>query len=185
MIMKELALHVLDIVQNSISAKADTVEIAEIVSHEEDKLTIIIKDNGCGMDEDMQKHVIDPFTTSRTTRKVGLGIPFFKLGAEACDGEFSLRSTPGEGTEISASYRISHIDRPPMGDMAETILTTVVTNENVRFIYALDVDGRVFRFDTGEIRDTLGYDIPLSTPDVVQWMSDYLKQGIEELNGGI
>ena len=72
-----------------------------------------------------------------------------------------------------------------MGDMAETILTTVVTNENVRFIYALDVDGRVFRFDTGEIRDTLGYDIPLSTPDVVQWMSDYLKQGIEELNGGI
>ncbi|MDO4568104.1 MAG: ATP-binding protein [Clostridia bacterium] len=174
----------MDIAQNSISAHASVIEIETVVRRCEDRLTITVRDNGCGMDADMLKSVTDPFTTSRTTRKVGLGIPFFRLGAEACGGDFSIKSSVGEGTCITASYQISHIDRPPMGDMAETMLTLAVSNPDVRFVYRLDVDETVFVFDTGAISEVLG-DVPITEPEIVRWMKEYLIQGIDELNGGI
>lgn len=185
MLMKEIALHIMDIAQNSISAGATLIEIEVIVDHERDAVFTSVKDNGCGMDEETVGRVVSPFETSRTTRKVGLGIPFFKMGAEECGGSFELSSKPGEGTYISASYAISNIDRPPLGDMAETMLALAACNEGVDFLYRYTVDGNEFVFDTREIRCILGEGIPLNLPDIMAWMREYLDQGIEELNGGI
>ncbi len=185
MIMKEISLHLLDIVQNSVSAGATLIDVTVEVDHAGDMMRCEVKDNGRGMDEELLLRVTDPFTTSRTTRKVGLGIPFFKEGAEWCGGEFGIESKPGEGTRIYASYRISHIDRPPLGDMAETMYGLVCCNENIDFTYTYRVDADEFVFDTREIRKMLGDEIPLSTPQVAAWIKDYLSEGTRELNGGV
>lgn len=185
MVMKELSLHLLDIAQNSISAGATLIEITVEVDHARDMVRCQVKDNGRGMDRDLLERVTDPFTTTRTTRKVGLGIPFFKEGAEGCDGTFELESRPGVGTSIAATYRISHIDRPPLGDMADTIYGLVGCNDGIDFAYRYSVDGRVFVFDTREVRQALGSDIPLSTPEVAAWIRECLNEGTLELNGGV
>ncbi len=184
MIMKEISLHVLDIVQNSISAGAKLVSISVDTENEEDMMRIVIDDDGCGMDEETAARVLSPFATSRTTRKVGLGIPFFKEAAEGCGGSFALTSSPGVGTRVYASFRLSNIDRPPLGDMAETMLTLTACNENVDFVYRYTVDKTEFVFDTRQIREILGADIALTTPDVMAWMKGFLSQGIQELSGG-
>lgn len=175
----------LDIVENSISAGATLITVCITVAHEKDYMSISVTDNGCGLDEKMAKEVTSPFITSRTTRKVGLGIPMFKAGAEECEGDFSLTSKLGEGTVIKAGYRISNIDRPPLGDIAETMLTLVVCNTSVDFVFEYDVDAQSFCFDTREIKQTLGADVPLNLPQIIAWMRDCLKEGIEELNGGV
>ncbi|MBQ3551738.1 MAG: sensor histidine kinase [Clostridia bacterium] len=185
MIMPELAMHVLDIAQNSISAGAKHVKIVIDADRTRNILTIAVVDDGCGMDDEMEKRVLSPFTTSRTTRKVGLGIPFFKLGAECCDGNFELKSEKGIGTSITATYSISHIDRPPIGDIAETIAMLVICNEKTDFVLSYTIDGKTFIFDTEQIKIVLGDGIPLTDPDVMGWIRDYLCQGIEEINGGI
>jgi len=185
MMMKDLSLHVMDIAQNSIAAGASLIHISVKVDHEEDRMSISVEDTGCGMDAAMVEAVVSPFTTSRTTRKVGLGIPMFKAGAESCDGDFELRSKPGEGTYISASYRISHLDRPPLGDMAETMLALVACNPDLDFVYEYVVDGGEYLFDTRMIREMLGQEIPLNFPDITAWIRDYLREGINELNGGV
>ena len=185
MIMKEISLHLLDIVQNSLSAGADLIEVFVKVNTNADLLTVSVADNGSGMDEQTRLRVTSPFYTSRGTRKVGLGIPFFKEGAEGCDGSFFLSSVPGEGTKIGASYRFSHIDRPPLGDMAQTMLTLCVCNENVGFVLRYARDDKEFLFDTREIRLALGEGIPFRTPEVMEWLKAYLVEGIEEVNGGM
>lgn len=185
MIMKELSLHLMDIVQNSISAGATLVHITVDVEHEGDIMRCAVEDNGRGMDGALLERVTDPFTTTRTTRGVGLGIPFFKEGAEGCGGAFEIASEPGRGTRIAASYRISHIDRPPLGNMADTVYALVCCNEGVEFTYTYRVDARVFEFDTREIRKALGSGIPLSTPEVAAWIKQCLSEGMSELNGGV
>jgi C4-dicarboxylate-specific signal transduction histidine kinase len=121
MMMKEISLHVLDIIQNSISAQAALIVIEVEVQHKRDWMRVAVRDDGRGMDGEFLQKVVSPFATSRTTRKVGLGIPMFKAGAQAAGGAFQLRSKPGVGTFIQAEYCISHWDRPPLGNMAETI----------------------------------------------------------------
>lgn len=185
MIMKELSLHLLDIAENSIAAGAKLVEITVEVDHARDWMRCEVKDDGRGMDAELLARVTDPFTTTRKTRSVGLGIPFFKEGAEGCGGAFELESTPGKGTRIAASYRISHIDRPPLGDMADTIYGLACSSEGVDFLYTYRVDGRTFAFDTREIRQALGDDIPLSMPQVALWIRESLIEGTTELNGGV
>lgn len=185
MVMKELSLHLLDIAQNSVSAGAKLVEITVEVEHSRDWMRLEVKDDGRGMDRDLLERVTDPFTTTRTTRSVGLGIPFFKEGAEGCEGTFELESTPGIGTRIAATYRISHIDRPPLGDMADTIYGLVCSSEGIDFVYTYRVDGETYSLDTREIKGILGDDIPLSTPAVAAWIRENLQQGITELNGGV
>ncbi len=175
----------LDIVQNSLSAGADLVEVSIIINADTDFLTVQVADNGCGMDEQARLRVTSPFYTSRDTRKVGLGIPFFKEGAEGCGGSFFISSAVGEGTKIGASYRLSHIDRPPLGDMAQTMLTLCVCNENVNFVMRYARDDKEFLFDTREIRLALGEGIPFCTPEVMEWLKGYLSEGIEEVNGGM
>ena len=185
MMMKEISLHVLDIIQNSIVAEATLVTIEVEVQHERDWMRVAVGDNGRGMNEDLLARVISPFTTSRTTRKVGLGIPMFKAGAEAAGGAFAIRSKVGEGTFIQAEYAISHLDRPPLGDMAETIYATVICNPTLDFAYHYQVDQAEYRFDTREVKQILGEGIPLNLPEVAAWIKDDLTEGIHVLYGGV
>lgn len=182
--MKEVSLHILDIAENSVAANAKLIEISVEEDSALNRLTVKIVDDGKGMDEQTARRVVDPFVTSRTTRKVGLGIPMFKVGAEMCDGAFELHSEVGKGTSIMASYRLDHLDRPPLGDMAETMTTLVVCNPDIDFVYRYSVDGKTYAFDTREIRAVLGPDIPLNFPEIIAWIRSNLIEGIQELNGG-
>lgn len=178
--MREISLHILDIAQNSVVANATLVEITVDENEEADTLTVSVKDNGKGMDKDMVKRVVDPFTTGRTTRKVGLGIPLIKLAAENTGGNLSLESEPGVGTILTAVFGLNSIDRQPLGDMAETMLGMVTSYENVDFLYLHKVNEKEFSFDTREIKKILG-DVSLKEPEVYMWLSGYLKEGEAEL----
>ena len=181
--MRELADNILDIAQNSISAQASLVEIAITVSHADNRIVFVFRDNGRGMSEELLRTVAEPFTTTRTTRKVGLGIPMFKANAELSGGDFDIWSEVGVGTRMTANFVLSSIDRPPLGDMVSTLVTLVIANPTFHFHYEYAVDGEAFTFDTEEIMQVLG-GVPLDTPEVVSWMTDYLKEGMESLHGG-
>lgn len=178
--MKELSLHILDIMQNSVVAGATLVELTVTENAAEDILEFTVKDNGKGMSEEFLSRVENPFTTSRTTRKVGMGIPLLKLAAESTGGGIHIESELGKGTVISARFGYSHIDRQPLGDMAGTMLGIVTSYDKTEFLYTHNVNGREFLFDTREIRKILG-DVPFTQPEIVLWLSDFLKENEAEL----
>ena len=182
--MNELSLHILDIVQNSIKARASriVIEIAESMSC--DKLTILVIDNGCGMDKAFLDRVTDPFTTTRTTRKVGLGLPLFKMAAELAGGGLSITSTPGVGTQVKAWFGLSHIDRAPLGSMSETICTLVAGAPDVDYHYTHRTESREYTLDTAEVRRALGCEVSLSTPEVLDWIRTFIEENEIELHGG-
>ena len=173
--MEELSLHIMDIVQNSITAGASLIEVEIDEDAAEDKLTIAVTDNGCGMDEDTLARVCDPFTTGRTTRRVGLGIPLFKLAAEQTGGEFLIESERGRGTRVRAVFGYSHIDRQPLGDMVSTMHQLVTAHEAVDILYIHRVGEREFRLDTREIKELLG-GVSLAEHEVMVWLLEYLKE---------
>ena len=179
--MRELSLHILDVAQNSISAEATVIELEINENIKKDLLTIKISDNGKGMDEDTASKVVDPFYTSRTTRKVGLGIPMFKSNAEMCDGTFELRSTLGVGTEVFVSFKYSHIDRVPLGNMPETIMALVMSDLRTDIYYKHIFNNKEFVFSTREIKKVLGHDVPLSEVEVLLWIKEYVEEGLKEL----
>lgn len=181
--MRELSLHILDLAQNSLTAGASRLDIIVEIDHKKDLVAITLSDDGKGMTPDFLKTVTSPFTTTRTTRKVGLGIPMFKENAELTGGTFSIESTVGVGTKMRAGFVLSSIDRPPLGDLAATMISLVVSNPEFHFHLGYLVDGQSFSFDTEEIRAVLG-PVPLDSPEVVSWMKDYLEEGIESLHGG-
>ena len=181
--MKDLSLHVLDLAENAVKAGAGSIAIDIVDDLPGDRLSITIQDDGCGMSPAMVERVQDPFVTSRTTRKVGLGIPLFKQGCLDTGGTFRLSSQQGVGTVISGTYVRSHLDRPPMGDMAGSILTLVLANPDMDLRYRHTVGEETFEFDTAEIRAQLE-DVPLDTPEVQLWLMDYLSEGINTLYGG-
>ena len=181
--MRELSLHILDLAQNSLTANAKRLDILITEDKAADRLTITLKDDGKGMSPEFLKNVTSPFTTTRTTRKVGLGIPMFKANAELSGGDFDIWSELGVGTRMTANFVLSSIDRPPLGDMVSTLVTLVIANPTFHFHYEYAVDGEAFTFDTEEIMQVLG-GVPLDTPEVVAWMTDYLKEGMESLHGG-
>lgn len=181
--MNELSLHILDIVQNSISAQAKHILIEVLEDSENDRLEISVTDDGRGMSPDFLKKVVDPFTTTRTTRKVGLGIPLLKFAAESTDGGFQIESEVGRGTTIKASFTLSHIDRAPLGDMAQTMEILITANPGIGFLYRRRVDKRGFELDTAEIKEAIG-DVPINSPDVLLWVKDYITEKENELNGG-
>ncbi|NMB25703.1 MAG: sensor histidine kinase [Firmicutes bacterium] len=180
--MRELALHVLDIIQNSLRAGAKLIRVEIIEDTVLDSLVITIEDNGCGMDSALAEKVVDPFTTTRTTRKVGLGIPLLKMAAERSGGEFSLSSKPGKGTMVKASFQYSHIDRMPLGNMADTILAVIIGNPAVDMIYCHRVNHRVWELDTRVLKAEVGED-GLTLPVVIEWLRSYLEQGNSYLMG--
>lgn len=182
--MKELSLNILDITQNSISANASLVTVTVIKDSKSNLLTLSIEDNGKGMSEDFVKNVCDPFTTTRTTRKVGMGIPLLKMASEQAGGSFGIESELGVGTKVLATFELDHIDRIPLGDVGQTMSMLASCNEHVNFVYRHVSDGEEFCFDTCEIKEALG-GVPLSEPDVVIWMQEYIREGIQSINGGV
>ncbi len=182
--MKELSLNILDIAENSVRAGASEIDVAVAEDTAADTLTITITDNGCGMDAALLESVRDPFTTTRTTRRVGLGIPLLQEAAQATGGDLTIDSEPGKGTRISAVFGRSHIDRMPLGDIASTMSTLIQCNDDREWVYRYTLDDRSFTLDTRELRAALGTDVPLSAPDIVCWIRDYITQNTNELNGG-
>jgi len=181
--MNELSLNILDIAQNSIAAEATLVEIDVEEDRGLDRIIIRVRDNGKGMSEDFQKAVENPFVTTRTTRKIGLGISFLKEAAEITGGAFELKSELGIGTTITATFVMSHIDRQPVGNLTETVITLVTLNTEIDFIVRYSVNENVFEFSTQEVKALLGEDTELSTPAVVVFLTDYVKEHINSLSG--
>ncbi len=182
--MTEISLNVLDVAENSIRAGASLVEISVIADTKADCLTITIKDDGHGMSEDQIAHVEDPFFTTRTTRKVGLGIPFFKQAAESTGGTFSITSTQGVGTTVTAVFMLSHIDRMPLGDINSTIYTLITFNQQTDFLYTYSLDDRSFSLDTRQFKEVLG-GVPFDTPEVSSYIKEYLDENKNEVSGNI
>ena len=180
--MRELSLNILDIAQNSLSAGATLVILTVQEDKQADSLLLAVEDNGCGMDTQTLAQVRDPFYTTRTTRKVGMGIPLFRMAAEMTGGFLDIVSQPGKGTVVTASFHLSHIDRMPLGDMIGTITALIRLNPDVDFVYCHTVDDRSFQMDTREMREQLG-DVPLCEPDVMEWIDSYLRENENNLGG--
>lgn len=178
--MRELSLNVMDIVQNSVRAGASliTVQVAESKKH--DTLTITITDNGCGMSAEQVKSVIDPFFTTRTTRKVGLGVPLFKMEAEMTGGSFQIDSEKGKGTKVTAVFRPSHVDMIPLGDIASVIHLLITCNPELDFLFTHRVEEKEITLDTRTLREQLE-GVPFTEPEVSAWIREYLAEAEEEL----
>ena len=174
--MQELSLNVLDIAQNSVRAKASLVTISITQRTNDHYLKISIADDGCGMSVEQVARVIDPFFTTRTTRKVGLGVSFFKMSAEATGGSFSIQSELGKGTVTTATYHTDHIDMLPIGDMCGTIHTLITMNPDMDFVYEHTLDDKAFTLDTRELKEVLE-DIPLNSPEVSVFILEALEEG--------
>lgn len=180
--MRELSLNILDIAQNSVKANASRISIS--ITAENNLLTISVKDNGCGMEKDFLKKVEDPFTTTRTTRKVGMGIPLFKMAAESAGGGFKISSIPKEGTETTATFLINHIDRMPLGDVGGTMASLVLTSPDRDFSLYYRVENREFIFDTAELKEFLE-GIPVESPEIIAYIKKNINENIIEVNGGV
>jgi hypothetical protein len=172
--MKEIALHALDIIQNSLAAEASRLEVTLDIQGE--AITLTVADNGRGMSPALLERVSDPFTTTRTTRKMGLGIPLLRMAAEQTGGWIRIESTLGVGTTLTARFYASHIDCPPVGDMGETICLVIQGAPELELFYTHRVDGRVFQFDTAQVRAQLGQDVSLALPEVTLWIREYLQE---------
>lgn len=180
--MRDISLHILDIAENSISAGATLIKIAVYKDGAKDELAVSIEDNGRGMGSEMLGKVKSPFTTSRTARNVGLGIPLLTAGCENTGGSLKIASSPGKGTLLTAIYKYSHIDRPPMGDIAETIYTLTMMNPQIDFVFTAK-NQETFSYDTREIKAALD-GLPITHPDALKFIRGFLNEGIEQVLGG-
>lgn len=178
--MREIALNILDIAENSVKANAKLVEIDVVAA--DDLLTVSIVDDGTGMDKEFLARVTDPFTTTRTTRKVGMGIPLFKMASEMAGGQFEISSEKGVGTSVKATFQISHIDRAPLGDIADTMVTLLSSEKDTDFRLHIAVDNNTFDFDTRELKAELG-GIPVDTPEILVFVRDMIKDNIINVGG--
>lgn len=176
--MNELSLHILDIVNNSVKAGASLILLNITEEVASDLLTIVIEDNGCGMDKDFLAEVLDPFKTTRTTRKVGMGLSLFKSAAEQTGGTLTIESEKNVGTKVCATFGLSHIDRQPLGDVASSVTTVLSGNSAIDFVYSHTTNGKNFTMDTKEIRKILG-DAPIGAPEILLWINDYINEGVE------
>ena len=178
--MREIALHILDLAENGVAAGASTIQITVYENLKDNWLDISIEDNGKGMDEETVAKIIDPFVTSRITRKVGLGIPLFKAAAEACNGTFKITSHPGKGTIVNVRFQYDHIDRMPLGDIKNTILTLLIGYQQIHWIFRYQVNDATFEFDDEPVKKELE-GISLTDPSVLKFIREYLQEGIQEI----
>lgn len=174
--MRELSLNVMDVAQNSITAGASLIEIRVEEDRQKGELVISILDNGKGMSKEQVRRVVDPFFTTRTTRKVGLGVPLFKMEAEMTGGDFSVRSELGKGTEVRARFITTHVDMIPLGNINDTMVLLISCNPDRDFLFIHQIDGKKLELDTRQLHQVLGEDVPLNEPDVVQWIRGYLQE---------
>jgi hypothetical protein len=179
--MRELSMHILDVLENALEAGATCVELIVDEDLVTDRLVIVVRDNGRGMDGETARRALDPFYTTRTTRHVGLGLPLFKAAAERCGGGLSVDSAVGQGTVVRARFVHSHLDRAPLGKMADTLLAFLMSErQGVRLLYRHRIADRVFELDTAEVEAELD-GVPLSHPRVREWLHATIAEGEAEL----
>lgn len=173
--MQDLSLHLLDIAENSAHADATLIEINIVEDTKKNLFSIEIKDNGRGMSEETLKRVINPFYTTRTTRRVGLGIPLLKQNCELAGGTLTLKSEVDKGTELLATMELNNIDRLPIGDMASTMITLINAYPDIDWVYCYQKNDETAEVDTREIKAILG-DVSLNEPEIMQWIQGYIKE---------
>ena len=178
--MNDLSMHILDIVQNSISAGATLVTLTVDESPAEDLLTIVVGDNGRGMTPEQVSRLSDPFFTSRTTRKVGMGIPLLMDSARQSGGDVRIESEPGKGTEVTAVFGYSNIDRPPLGDVANALMLLVSSNPALDFLFTYRYNGEEYLFDTVDVREILGDDA-LKDLTIIRNLEEMIKDNMREI----
>lgn len=172
--MKDLSMHILDIAMNSIKANASLVEITVKEKKQDDVLVLIIEDNGHGMDETAIKQVLNPFYTTRTTRRVGFGLPLLAQNVELTNGTIEIKSRPGDGTKVICQFGYSHIDRVPLGNINETITSLIMMEPSLNFRYIHEVNEQTYVLDTREIKQVLG-EVPINEPSVIEWLKGDLE----------
>ena len=178
--MRELSLHILDIAENGITAGADFIKILVEENRTMDLLTMKITDNGQGMPAEKIEKLSDPFVTSRTTRRVGLGLSLLSAAAERCEGSVTVETEPGAGTEVAVTFRYSHIDRAPVGDMAATITTLIMGNPQVDFVYTHIINEEDFTLDTRELKAEMGAH-SLTNPVVIHHLTTSIRNSLGQL----
>ncbi|MCR4828700.1 MAG: ATP-binding protein [Bacteroidales bacterium] len=175
--MKELAMHVYDLMENSTAANATEVRLTIRDSLKDNVYAFTIEDNGKGMSPEFMARVTDPYTTSRTTRKVGLGLPLIKMNTENCGGGMRLQSELGKGTKLEFWFQHNHWDRPPMGDLAGTIVMLCAAHEDIHIIYKHITDQDEFVFDTDEIHEALD-GMSMNDVKVMSWLKDMVQENL-------
>ncbi len=178
--MREISLHILDIVENGITAGADCIHIQVVESRADNLLKIIVRDNGRGIPAEKLDKLQDPFVTSRTTRRVGLGLPLLAAAAERCDGKMAVTAGAGGGTQVTATFGYNHIDRAPLGDMASTLTTLIMGNPQIDFVYTHIINNEEFILDTRELKEELGVD-SLEDPMVIHQLGKSIRSALTEL----
>jgi hypothetical protein len=182
--MRELSLHILDIIENSRRANSDLIKIEIIEMPDSDLLKIIIEDNGSGISKEKLNKITDPFITSRTTRDVGLGISLFKSAAESCGGDLDIQSKLDEGTKVEVDFEYNHIDRAPLGDITTTLSNFIAANgEAVDIVYQHQYKDKTFSFDSREIKSELD-DVSIQSRQVTAWIREYIGENLKEIRGG-
>ena len=179
--MKEISLNILDIAMNSVKAKASEIEIS--IEENDETFALAVKDDGCGMSPEMIQNVTDPFYTTRTTRKVGMGIPLLKLAAEQTGGTFEIVSSDrpeDHGTKTSAVFNKNHIDFTPLGDIVTTVTTLIQGSPGIRWKFTHKYGDKAVELDTEELKAVLG-DVPLDTFEVIKWIEESLKEEYSEI----
>ncbi len=181
--MKDLSLYILDIAMNSVRAGAKNISI--LLNEEDNVLTLCIEDDGCGMTEEQLEKLSNPFFTTRETRKVGLGVPFFRMLAEQTGGSVTVESKPeaefdDHGTKVTAVFHTNHIDFIPIGDIVETVITLIQGNPDSDYVFRHKAEGIDVNMNTSEMRAVLGHDVPLNTYEVLAFIREYLAQQYNE-----
>jgi hypothetical protein len=178
--MEDLSLHILDIAENSIRAEAKLIRIEIAENGSSDLLKVTITDDGSGMTEEQKTRALDPFYTTKTTRRFGLGLSLLAEAARAAGGGLALESSPGQGTEVKISFRLSHIDRQPTGDMAKTMVTLITGHPEIDFLYSHKVNGKRFTLDTREIKEKLD-EVPIQSPEIMNFIRNYILEGLDNI----
>ena len=179
--MIELSLHILDIAENAVRAKARHVSISITEDRLNDRLTMEIRDDGVGMTKKVLKRVLNPFFTTKKVRRVGLGLPMLAQASEIAGGYFTIESAPGKGTVVTVAFQLSHMDRQPLGDIAGTLVTLITGNPVVHFVYRHHCNGRTYWLDTDEIKKEIE-DVPIHHIEVLKWIRRYVEAGLREID---
>ncbi|MDU4962032.1 MAG: ATP-binding protein [Sporomusaceae bacterium] len=182
--MREVSLHILDLVQNAVEAGAGRVRILLREDRVRDWLVLRVADNGRGMDAESCRLALDPFYSTRRTRRVGLGLPLIDMSTARCGGRLLVRSKPGQGTTVAASWRLGHMDRPPLGNLTATLKTLIIGNAERDLAYTHQVDRRRFCLSVRQLRGALA-GIPFTQPDVLTWLDGYITANERLVYGGV
>ena len=178
--MKDLSMHIMDIFQNSVNAQASIISLDIVEDTVKNLLTLEFTDNGKGMTKEMAKQVTDPYFTTRTTRNVGLGLPLLKQNCERTGGTFTVKSTLGKGTTITAQFVLNHLDRPVAGDIPGAVVLTATANPEISFFYTHIKDHQQYSFSTQEVQAVLG-DVPMNAPAVYSYLVEMINENLNDI----